>query len=202
MTVAMNHHRPGLFRRHARSPATPDAPDSFPARTIPFRHPRPENTRPFPALRPGETRPPERAKESSVQENGVNGGHRREASEKRVNPGTFPCRLDMELCACGAKRWVDLQGKPATPWQFINCGPRRGDRRAPRRYYEPLPGPRWTGCSPAGAADNRCPWTTIKAIRMPATPASRAPASAGVPRRGCMRTMQRNCSSARYCKQS
>ena len=55
-----------------------------------------------------------------MQKNGVNGGHRYEASEKRVNPGTFPRRLDMELCACGAKRWVDLHGKPATRWQFIN----------------------------------------------------------------------------------
>ena len=59
-----------------------------------------------------------------MQKNGVNGGHQHEASEKRVNPATFPCRLDMEICACGAKRWVDLQGRPATPWQFINF--RRG----------------------------------------------------------------------------
>ena len=54
-----------------------------------------------------------------MQKNGTNGGHQHEASEKRVNPGAFPCRLDMELCACGAKRWVDLQGRPATPWQFL-----------------------------------------------------------------------------------
>ena len=58
-----------------------------------------------------------------MEKNGVN-GHRHEVSEKRVNRGTFPCRLDMELCACGAKRWVNLQGRPATPWQFINF--RRG----------------------------------------------------------------------------
>ena len=58
-----------------------------------------------------------------METNGVN-GHRHEVSEKRVNPGTFPCRLDMELCACGAKRWVNLKGRPATPWQFINF--RRG----------------------------------------------------------------------------
>ena len=42
----------------------------------------------------------------------------------------------MELCACGAKRWVDLQGRPATPWQFINLGARptgqEGARAAPR----------------------------------------------------------------------
>ena len=59
-----------------------------------------------------------------MQTNGINGGHQHEVSEKRVNPGAFPCRLDMELCACGAKRWVDLKGRPATPWQFINF--RRG----------------------------------------------------------------------------
>ena len=57
-----------------------------------------------------------------MQTNGVNGGYQHETSEKRVNPATFPCRLDMELCACGSKRWVDLQGRPATPWQFIHLG--------------------------------------------------------------------------------
>ena len=59
-----------------------------------------------------------------MQKNGVNGSHQHEVSEKRVNRGTFPCRLDMEVCTCGAKRWVNLQGRPATPWQFINF--RRG----------------------------------------------------------------------------
>ena len=54
-----------------------------------------------------------------MQTNGPN-GHQHEVSEKRPPPGAFPCRLDMELCAYGAKRWVDLHGKPATPWQFIN----------------------------------------------------------------------------------
>ena len=57
-----------------------------------------------------------------MQTNGTGGGHQHEASEKRVNPGTFPCRLDMEVCTCGAKRWVNLKGRPATPWQFINFG--------------------------------------------------------------------------------
>ena len=59
-----------------------------------------------------------------MQTNGTGGGHQHEASEKRLGPGASPCRLDMELCACGAKRWVNLQGRPATPWQFINF--RRG----------------------------------------------------------------------------
>ena len=56
-----------------------------------------------------------------MQTNGVN-GHRHEASEKRVNPATFPCRLDMELCACGAKRWVDRDRTPATPQKFTRLG--------------------------------------------------------------------------------
>ena len=55
-----------------------------------------------------------------MQTNGVNGGHQHEVSKKRVNPGTFQCRLDLELCACGAKRWVDQDANVATPWQFIN----------------------------------------------------------------------------------
>ena len=55
-----------------------------------------------------------------MQKNGVNGGHRHETSEKRVNRSTFPCRLDMELCACGEKRWMNQDGNVATPWQFIN----------------------------------------------------------------------------------
>ena len=62
-----------------------------------------------------------------MQTNGTGGSHQQEVSEKRVAPGTFPCRLDMELCACGAKRWVNLQGRPATPWQFINLRRAGGD---------------------------------------------------------------------------
>ena len=73
-----------------------------------------------------------------MQKNRVNGGHQHEVSEKLVNRGTFPCRLDMELCACGAKRWVDLQGRPATPWQFINLGTRpRGQEGAKKEPETP-----------------------------------------------------------------
>ena len=71
-----------------------------------------------------------------MRTNGTDEGHRHEPCEKRVNPATFPCRLDMEICACGARRWVNLQGRPATPWQFINLGTRprgqEGARAAPR----------------------------------------------------------------------
>ena len=102
-----------------------------------LRPPRPENTRPVPALRPGEKSPPEREKESAMETNGVN-GHQHEASEKRLAPGTFPCRLDMELCACGAKRWVNLQSRPATPWQFINLRARpRGQEGATKEPGTP-----------------------------------------------------------------
>ena len=59
-----------------------------------------------------------------MQTNGPN-GHQHEVSEKRPAPDIFTTRLDMEICACGAKRWVDLQGRPATPWQFINLVTRR-----------------------------------------------------------------------------
>ena len=91
----------------AEQPASPNTPPpSRRANTLHRRdgrprHPRPENTRAFSALRPGDTNPPERAKESAMQTNGVNGGHQHEVSGKRVNPAIFPYPLDMELCACG-----------------------------------------------------------------------------------------------------
>ena len=53
-----------------------------------------------------------------MQTNGAN-GHQHEVSEKGLAPGTFPCRLNMEICACGAKRWVDQNRTPGTPRKFI-----------------------------------------------------------------------------------
>ena len=38
-----------------------------------------------------------------MQTNSANGGHQHEPCKKPVNPGTCPCRVDMELCARGAK---------------------------------------------------------------------------------------------------
>ena len=70
-------------------------------------------------LGPGETGPPGRAKESGMHTNGAN-EHQHEVSEKRLAPDIFTTRVDMEICACGAKRWVDQDGAPATPWQFMN----------------------------------------------------------------------------------
>ena len=98
---------------HGESPSTAEVTGPSP--------PPCENPRSFPALRPGEKSPPEREKEQVVHTNGAN-GHKHDPCEKRVNPSTFPCRLDLELCACRAKRWVDLQSRPATTWQFISPG--------------------------------------------------------------------------------
>ena len=60
-----------------------------------------------------------------MQTNSASGHHQHEVSEKRLAPGAFPCRVDMEICACGARRWVDQNGTPTTPWQFINLGTKK-----------------------------------------------------------------------------
>ena len=71
-----------------------------------------------------------------MQTNSANGHHQHKGSAKILMLDTFPDRLDIELCICGAGRWVDQDGAPTTPWQFINLGTspiRRGDARvAPR----------------------------------------------------------------------
>ena len=56
-----------------------------------------------------------------MQTNGAN-GHQHEVSEKRPTPDIFTTRIDMEICICGARRWMDQDGAPATPWQSINLG--------------------------------------------------------------------------------
>ena len=70
-----------------------------------------------------------------MQTNSTN-EHQHEVSEKRPAPDIFTTRVDMEICACGAKRWVDQDGTPATPRQSINLGTspiRKEDARvAPR----------------------------------------------------------------------
>ena len=72
-----------------------------------------------------------------MQTSGADRGHQHEVSEKRLAPGTFPCRLDMEIPACGAKRWVVQDGTPATPWQFVNLRARPA-RRTPRSALDGL----------------------------------------------------------------
>ena len=107
-----------------------------------------QEPRPFSALWPEETRPSEWAKESAVQTNDTN-GHQHDVSEKRIAPGAFPCRLDLELCACGAKRWVDQDGNVATPWQFINPVTRqKGQERATTALRTPARAPGQAGVSP------------------------------------------------------
>ena len=56
-----------------------------------------------------------------MQTNGAN-RHQHEVSEKRPTPDIFTTRIDMEICACGARRWVNQDGAPATPWQSIKLG--------------------------------------------------------------------------------
>ena len=60
-----------------------------------------------------------------MQTNGAN-GHQHEVSERRPAPDIFTTRVDMEVCACGARRWVDQDGTPATLWQSINLGTKPG----------------------------------------------------------------------------
>ena len=61
-----------------------------------------------------------------MQTNSASGHHQHEVSEKRPAPDIFTTRVDMEICICGARRWVDQDGAPATPWQSINSGTKPG----------------------------------------------------------------------------
>ena len=68
-----------------------------------------------------------------METNGANGGHQHEVSEKRPTPDIFTTRVDMEICICGARRWVDQEdGAPATPWQSINLGTKPGGNEGAR----------------------------------------------------------------------
>ena len=58
--------------------------------------------------------------------------HQHEVSEKRPAPDIFTTRVDMEICACGAKRWVDQDGTPAAPWQSINLETKPGGNEGAR----------------------------------------------------------------------
>ena len=63
---------------------------------------------------PGGDKPAGTGEGVTMDTNGANGGHQHEVFEKRLSPGTFPHRLDIELCICGVRRWVDQNGAPAT----------------------------------------------------------------------------------------
>ena len=64
---------------------------------------------------PGGDRPAGPGGGVTMQTNGANGHHQHEVSEKRPPPGAFPCRLDMEICICGARRWVGPERRPRHP---------------------------------------------------------------------------------------
>ena len=50
------------------------------------------------------------AQENTAQE------HEHKVVEILVCPGDSPLRRDAWVCACGAQRLVDLEGKPAGAW--------------------------------------------------------------------------------------
>ena len=67
-----------------------------------------------------------------MQTNSASGHHQHGGSEKRPAPDIFTTRVDIELCICGARRWVDQNGAPATPWQSINLGTKPGGNEGAR----------------------------------------------------------------------
>ena len=131
-----------------------------------------------------------------MQTNGAN-SHQHEVSEKRPTPDIFTTRLDIELCACGARRCVDQDGAPATPWRSINLGTKPGGNEgagaAPRT-------------SPKSALDELITCGNCGQPMVLATPGrSKRPttrARVGVPRRGCTPAGRRCCWFARRCGQS
>ena len=66
-----------------------------------------------------------------MQTNGAN-DHQHEVFEKRPTPDIFTTRVYMEICICGARRWVDQDGTPATPWRSINLGTKPGGNEGAR----------------------------------------------------------------------
>ena len=127
-----------------------------------------------------------------MQKNGVNGGHQHEVSEKRLAPGALPRRLDMELCACVAKRWVDLQGRPATPWQFINLETRQKEQEGTKAAPRTPPKSVLDGLITCGSCDQPMFLDDTQGNQEASyTGSGRAPARAGVPRRGCTPTGQK-----------
>ena len=57
-----------------------------------------------------------------TQENDVN-GHEHKVVGIPACPGDSPLRRDAEVCACGARRLVDLEGKPAGIWSEMRPVP-------------------------------------------------------------------------------
>ena len=112
------------------------------------------------------------------------GGHQHEASERKPAPDIFTTWVDMEICACGAKRWVDQDGAPATPWQSINLGTKPGGNEGARATLRTPPKSALEGlitCGSCGqpmllddtqgdqeacyACQSRCPTPRLHALR-------------------------------------
>ena len=49
--------------------------------------------------------------------------HEHTAAEIPVCPVDSPLRMDAEVCACGAQRLVDQEGKPAGIWSEMKPAP-------------------------------------------------------------------------------
>ena len=61
--------------------------------------------------------PRRRGRRTITQENTANtNAHEHKAAETLVCPGDSPLRRDSEVCACGAQRLVDQEGKPDGIW--------------------------------------------------------------------------------------
>ena len=136
--------------------------------------------------------------------NGTNGGYQHEVFEKRLSPGTFPHRLDIELCICGARRWVDQDGTPATPWRFINLGTKPGGNEGARVAMQAPPKSALDGLITCGSCGKPMLLDDTGGSRKPTTFVSRDTATSGpsARRRGCTHARPRSCWSARRCGQS
>ena len=131
-----------------------------------------------------------------MQINGAS-GHQHEVSEKRPAPDIFTTRVDMEICICGARRWVDQDGTPATPWQAINLETKPGGNEGARATPPAPPKSALDGLITCGSCGKPMLLDEPKVTKRLATRAR-----AGVPPQGCTPAGQRSCWSARRCGQS
>ena len=136
--------------------------------------------------------------------NGANGGHQHEVSEKRPTPDIFTNRIDMEICICGARRWVDQDGTPATPWQSINLETSPMGKEDAGMALRAPPKSALDGLITCGSCGQPMLLDDTGGSRKPTTSVSRDTATSGhsARRHGCTPLERRSCWSARRCKQS
>ena len=139
----------------------------------------------------------DRRRSELCRQTAANGHHQHEVSEKRLAPGTFPYRIDMEICICGARRWVDQDGAPATPWRYVNLGTKPGGNEGAGVAPRTPPKSALEGLITCGSCGKPMLLDNTQGDQEAATRAR-----AGVPRRGCTPAARRSCSSARCCKRS